>query len=131
MFYNFALEYQSIRKMNKIKILFIGGALLLCSLPIMSKAYYLYYSTGVYNGQKGNKGSRVPRRPLCVDYTDKVLTISEQLVGYTLTVVDEEENEFSCFLTSNILVLPSYLVGELEISFTDGNQTFSGVINAE
>lgn len=31
-----------INKMNKFKIMVIGGAMFLCSLPIMSKKYFLY-----------------------------------------------------------------------------------------
>lgn len=117
--------------MDKIKILFIGGALLWCSLPIMSKAYYLCYCAGINNAQHVHNGSRSPRRPLCVDYTNNILTVPDRLVGYTLIVTDEDENQFSYFLTSNVLTLPTYLVGEIEISFTDGNQTFSGIINAD
>lgn len=109
----------------------MGGALLWCSLPIMAKPYYLYYCTGVENGQKTPNGSKTPRRPLCIDYTNNVLTVSDQLVGYTLTVMDEEGNEFSCFLTSNVVTLPPHLVGELDLLFIDGNQTFYGIVDAE
>lgn len=117
--------------MNKIKIIFIGGALLWYSSPIMSKAYCLCYCAGIYNGQHTPKGSRTPKRPLCVDYTNNVLTVPDRLVGYTLIVTDEDENQFSYFLTSNVITLPTYLVGEIDILFTDGNQTFSGIINAD
>lgn len=116
--------------MNKFKIMVIGGAMFLCSLPIMSKKYFLY-STIINNGKHTQNGSRAPKRPLCVDCTNNVLTVPEQLLGYTLTVTDEEENVFSCFLTSNVIYLPSNLVGELNILFTDGNQTFYGIIDAE
>lgn len=85
----------------------------------------------VYDTQKGNNGSRVPRRPLRVDYTNNVLTVPELLVGYTLTITDKEGNEISCLLTSNVLTLPSSFVGELDIFLTDGNQTFYGIIDAE
>lgn len=80
-----------------------------CSLPIMSKKYFLY-STFINNGKHTQNGSRVPKRPLCVDCTNNVLTVPEQLLGYTLTVTDEEENVFSCFLTSNVIYLPFYFV---------------------
>lgn len=119
-----------INKMNKFKIMVIGGAMFLCSLPIMSKKYFLY-STIINNDKHTQNGSRAPKRPLCVDCTNNVLTVPEQLLGYTLTVTDEEENVFSCFLTSNVIYLPSNLVGELNILFTDGNQTFFGIIDAE
>lgn len=117
--------------MNKIKMFFIGGALLWCSLPIIAKPYYLYYYTGVENGQKTPKGSKTPRRPLRVDYTNNVLTIPDQLVGYTLIVTDEDGNEFSCFLTNNVVTLPANFVGELNILLTDSNQTFNGIIDAD
>lgn len=118
-------------KMNKINRLLLGGVLLFCTLPIMSKAYYLCYCAGIENGQKENLGSRIPKRSLYVDYTNYVLTIPDQLLGYTLTVTDVERYVFSCFLTSNVIYLPSNLVGELNILFTDGNQTFYGIIDAE
>lgn len=54
--------------MNKINRLLLGGVLLFCTLPIMSKAYYLCYCAGVENGQKENLGSRIPKRSLYVDY---------------------------------------------------------------
>lgn len=117
--------------MNKINRLLLGGVLLFCTLPIMSKAYYLCYCAGVENGQKENLGSRIPKRSLYVDYTNYVLTIPDQLLGYTLTVTDVERYVFSCFLTSHVIYLPSNLVGELNILFTDGNQTFYGIIDAE
>lgn len=117
--------------MNKINRLLLGGVLLFCTLPIMPKAYYLCYCAGVENGQKENLGSRIPKRFLYVDYTNYVLTIPDQLLGYTLTVTDVERYVFSCFLTSNVIYLPSNLVGELNILFTDGNQTFYGIIDAE
>ena len=55
----------------------------------------------VYNTQKGNNGSRVPRRPLRVDYTNNVLTVPELLVGYTLTITDKEGNEISLTVSAN------------------------------
>lgn len=127
---NFAQDFKNI-KMNKFKYFIIGGAIILYSLSIEARAYYLYCSNMVYNTQKGNNGSRVPRRPLRVDYTNNVLTVPELLVDYTLTITDKEGNEISCLLTSNVLTLPSSFVGELDIFFTDGNQTFYGIIDAE
>ena len=117
--------------MNKINRLLLGGVLLFCTLPIMSKAYYLCYCAGVENGQKENLGSRIPKRSLYVDYTNYVLTIPDQLLGYILTVTDVERYVFSCFLTSNVIFLPSYLVGELDILLTSGNHTFKGIIDAK
>lgn len=119
-----------INKMNKFKIMVICGAMFLCSLPIMSKKYFLY-STIINNDKHTQNGSRVPKRSLCVDCTNNVLTVPEQLLGYTLTVTDEEENVFSCFLTSNVISLPSYLVGELDILLTSGNHSFRGIIDAK
>ena len=116
--------------MNKIKIMVICGAMFLCSLPIMSKKYFLY-STIINNDKHTQNGSRVPKRSLCVDCTNNVLTVPEQLLGYTLTVTDEEGNVFSCFLTSNVISLPSYLVGELDILLTSENHTFKGIIDAK
>ncbi|CDA58169.1 unknown [Prevotella sp. CAG:604] len=117
--------------MNKINRLLLGGVLLFCTLPIMSKAYYLCYCAGIENGQKENLGSRIPKRSLYVDYTNYVLTIPDQLLGYTLTVTDEKGDVFSCFVTSNVISLPSNFVGDLEILFTSGNHTFKGIIDAK
>ena len=43
--------------MNKFKIMVIGGAMFLCSLPIMSKKYFLY-STFINNGKHTQNGAQ-------------------------------------------------------------------------
>lgn len=95
------------------------------------RPYYLCYCAGVENGQKENLGSRIPKRSLYVDYANYVLTIPDQLLGYTLTVTDEKGDVFSCFVTSNVISLPSNFVGDLEILFTSGNHTFKGIIDTK
>ncbi len=53
--------------------------------------------------QKGNKGSKAPKRPLCVDLTDNLLTTPRQVLGYTLTLMNDEEK----YIPIYYLAIPS------------------------
>ena len=69
--------------MKKFIFILFGGAMLFWANPTNAKPYYLYCN--IYNNmQKGNKGSKAPKRPLCVDLTDNLLTTPRQVLGYTL-----------------------------------------------
>lgn len=102
-----------------------------CVLYQLCQKSTFYIVLCINNDKHTQNGSRVPKRSLCVDCTNNVLTVPEHLLGYTLTVTDEEGNVYSCFLTSNVISLPSYLVGELDILLTSGNHTFRGIIDAK
>ena len=57
--------------------------------PANAKSYYLYCSLD-NTRQKENRGSRMPKRPLSIDLTHQVITVPNQVIGYTLTLVSED-----------------------------------------
>lgn len=114
--------------MKKFIFILFGGAMLFWANPTNAKPYYLYCN--IYNNmQKGNKGSKAPKRPLCVDLTDNLLTTPRQVLGYTLTLMNDEGEVYTYILSSNTIVLPKNLVGEFDLKITNGTEIYSGEIS--
>lgn len=95
--------------------------------PTNAKPYYLYCNIN-NTGQKNNRGSRMPKRPLCVDLTDNLMTVPNQVLGYTLTLVGENGAIHTYVLSSNTLVLPKNLAGELDLLISNGTEIYKGEI---
>ena len=93
--------------------------------PTEAKPYYLYSSFD-YTGQKDTRGSKMPKRPLSIDLTGQVITVPNQMLDYTLTLVGENGEEYACFLSSNTITLPDCLEGEFELQITNGTVTYTG-----
>lgn len=93
--------------------------------PTEAKSYYLYSSFD-YTGQKNTRGSRMPKRPLSIDLTGQVITVPNQMLGYTLTLVGENGEEYAYFLSINTITLPDNLEGEYELQITNGTVTYTG-----
>ena len=53
--------------------------MLFITSPMNAKPYYLHCSIN-YNMQKGNKGSKAPKHPLCVDLSDNINVILKRYV---------------------------------------------------
>lgn len=102
----------------------MGGALFLC--PILSKAepYALSHSNrGAF------RGSKAPQRPLIIDVTNNILTVPNQVVGYTLTLEGEDNDVYTYYIIDTTLTLPQELCGKYTITISDGNSMYQGYIN--
>lgn len=109
-----------------IYLLLIEGAMLI--YPHQSKAEPYYLSrTGIYVGQGNHNGSKAPARPLCIDITANVITVPEQLVGYTLTLSNGEDC-YTYYITGTTLSVPQGISGEYELTITNGNIWYQGDI---
>ena len=96
--------------------------------PTNASPYYLYCN--IYNNmQKGNRGSKAPKRPLCVDLTGNLMTVPNQVLGYTLTLMGEEGKVYTYMLSSNIIVLPKSLVGMFDLQISNGTVIYSTKIS--
>ena len=93
--------------------------------PAEAKSYYLYSSFD-YSAQKGNNGSKMPKRPLSVDLTNQVITVPGLVLGYTLALKGENGEAYTCILSSNTIILPEDLEGEFELQITNGTATYTG-----
>ena len=64
-----------------------------------------------------------------VSIDDYVLTVDDSCLGCELRLVDENDNVvYTTVITSNTLVLPSYLSGEYELQIIRGIWCFYGFI---
>lgn len=111
--------------MKKYILILFGGAMLFWANPTEAKSYYLYSSFD-NTGQKDTRGSRMPKRPLRIDVTNHVITVSNQVFGYTLTLVDENGEVYAYFISSSTIILPDNLEGEFELQITNGTATYTG-----
>ena len=68
----------------------------------------------------------MPKRPLSIDLTHQVITVLNQVIGYTLTLVSEDGIEYAYTLFSNTITLPDNLEGEFELQITNGSVTYIG-----
>lgn len=104
------------------KILFFWS-IFLWSNALFAEQYCMQCSI-VSNWQKGNKGSKMPMRPLWVDFTDMELTVPSNVIGYTLSLRYEGVIVYVCKLSSSKLYLPINQVGEYELQIRDSSYCF-------
>lgn len=102
-----------------------GGALLIGSCPSKAEPYYLYSSIDCY-GQKGTIISRMPKRPLCIDLTNHVIMVPNEVIGCSLTLISKDGYTYNYLLSSNKLFLSSSLEGEFDIVIGNGIITYTG-----
>lgn len=107
-------------------LLLIGGAMLIC--PHQSKAdpYYLV-RTIKHKGQLSPRPNKAPSRPLCIDITANVITVPENVVGYMLTLSNEEES-YTYYITGTTLFIPQVISGVYELAITNGSVSYQGDI---
>lgn len=111
--------------MKKYILVLFLGAMLFVTSPTIAKSYCLY--NGIDNNdQKTHNGSRMPKRPLSFDLTGQVITVPNQVLGYTLTLVGENGEVYAYILSSNTIILPENLEGEFELQITNGTATYTG-----
>ena len=67
------------------------------------------------------------RRPLCIDITANVITVPEQLVGYTLTLSNGEDS-YTYIFSGTTLSIPQGISGEYELTVTNGNVCYQGEV---
>lgn len=119
-------NFKSIINMKKvIYFLLIGGAIIY-SHRSKAEPYYLS-RTGIYVGQGNHNGSKAPARPLCIDITANVITVPEQLVGYTLTLSNGEDC-YTYIISDPTLYIPQGISGEYELTITNGNVCYQGEV---
>lgn len=107
-----------------------GGVILFWVNPTNAKPYYLHCNCNIdYKGQGTRNGSRMPKRPLCVDLTDNLMTVPNQVIGYTLTLVGDGGEVYAYVLSNNTIVLPENLVGEYDLQISNGTEIYSGEIS--
>lgn len=110
-----------------IMTLICGGALLVCPSHVRAKPYDLPYCL-VSKLQGKPKGSKSVKRPLVVDLVGHTLTVPTQIVGYTLTLESEEGEVYTYYVTGVTLEIPQELNGSYQISISDGNSMYHGII---
>ena len=76
-----------------------------------------------------NNPQKTPVQPPYVWQDDYTLTFDDSCIGCELRLVDENDNVvYTTTITSNTLVLPSYLSGEYELQIISGIYCFYGFI---
>lgn len=107
--------------------LILGGALFLCPTHSRADPYTLSYSL-VDPNHMGKPGSRSSHRPLVVDLSGHILTLPSQVVGYTLTLENEDGEVYAYYIIGTTLELPQELSGNYQITISDGNSMYHGTI---
>lgn len=105
----------------------MGGALYLCPLHSRAEPYELLYSL-VSSNQAKLQGGKSIKRPLVVDLVGHTLTVPSQVVGYTLTLENEEGEVYTYYIMGTTLELPQELSGKYQITISDGNSMYHGTI---
>lgn len=108
--------------------LIIWGAMLLCPSITRAEPYSLEYRS-FYSDQRHLNGSKAPQRPLIIDVTNNILTVPNQVVGYTLTLEGEDNDVYTNYIINTTFTLPQELCGKYTITIFDGNSTYQGYIN--
>lgn len=117
--------------MKRIKLLFIGGAMLLLPYQIKAEQYYLGYICSYYpQKQHSTKPHKAPAAPLCIDVTNNIFTMPERVMGYTLIISNKEET-YTYYITSNTFSVPENLDGYYNVTITNGNVSYQGEIKFE
>ena len=111
--------------MKKYILILFLGAMLFGANPMEAKSYYLYSSIGGKE-QNTHNGSRMLKRPLSIDVSNQVITVPNQVLGYTLTIEGEEGEVYASVLLGNTIILSENLEGEFEFQITNGTTTYTG-----
>lgn len=109
-----------------IYLLLIGGAIFICPHQSKAEPYYLARSFD-HHHQSIPSNSKDPARPVCIDITANVITVPEQLVGYTLTLSNGEDC-CTYYVTDTMLSIPQGISGEYELTITNGNICYQGKV---
>lgn len=109
-----------------INLLLIGGAIFICPHQSKAEPYYLARSFN-HHHQSIPSNSKAPARPLCIDITANVITVPEQLVGYTLTLSNGEDS-YTYIFSGTTLSIPQGISGEYELTVTNGNVCYHGEV---
>lgn len=104
----------------------IGGAMFICPHQSKAESYYLVRNIKD-KGQTNPHPSKAPARPLCIDITANVITVPEQLVGYTLTLSNGEDC-YTYIISGTTLSIPQGISGEYELTITNGNVCYQGEV---
>jgi len=108
-------------------LMIYGGALFLCPIYSVAEPYTLLYSV-VSPGHGTVKGSKTPKRPLVVDLVGHTLTLPTQVMGYTLTLSGENGEIYTFDIIDTAFQIPQELSGSYELTISDGNSKYQGVI---
>lgn len=107
-------------------LLLIGGAMLIC--PHQSKAEpYCLVRTIKHKGQLSPCPSKAPSYPICIDITANVITVPGNVVGYMLTLSNEEES-YTYYIPSTTLFIPQVISGVYELAITNGSVSYQGEV---
>lgn len=115
---------------KKILIVLYGGVLLINNTPSRANTFYLYSAADNY-GQHGNIIGRTPKHPLAIDVTNHIITVPNEVWGYSLTLISKEGYTYNYFLSSNKLFLSKSLKGEFKIAIGNNDITYLGILNIE
>ena len=107
-----------------ICFLLIGVAILLCPYQSKAESYYLARSFD-HHHQSIPSNSKAPARPVCIDITANVITVPENVVGYMLTLSNEEES-YTYYITGTTLFIPQVISGVYELAITNGSVSYQG-----
>lgn len=100
--------------------------MLIC--PHQSKAEpYCLVRTIKHKGQLSPCPSKAPSYPICIDITANVITVPENVVGYMLTLSNEEES-YTYYIPSTTLFIPQVISGVYELAITNGSVSYQGEV---
>lgn len=109
--------------MKKIFYLLLIGVFM---CPHQSKAEPYYVARSFDNNHQGiSSPSKAPSRPLCIDITANVVTVPENVVGYVLTLSNEEES-YTYYIMGTTLFIPQVKSGVYELTITNGSVSYQG-----
>lgn len=110
-----------------VTFLILGGAIFLSPTLLRADSYTLSYSL-VYSNQKGKPVSRSPKRPLVVDLNGHTLTLPCQVLGYTLTLENEEGEVYTYYIAGTTFKIPQEMMGTYNVTIFDNSCMYKGTI---
>lgn len=113
---------------KRIVTIVCGGALLLSPLYAEAEPYMLSCNL-VSSNQTKNKGSRAPKRPLVVDLEGHTLTVPDQVIGYTLTLENENGEFYTYGILGTTFELPHDLSGFYKLVLRNNETVYEGSID--
>ena len=115
--------------MKKVFVTFIcGGLLLLVPLYSRAESYKLQWSL-VSSNHKNLGGHRLPKRPLVVDLEGHTLTVPDQVIGYTLTLENENGEFYTYSISGTTFELPHDLSGFYNLVLRNNEMVYEGSID--
>lgn len=100
---------------------------MLFSCPLFSSAQSYYLYSIVHGSQSKPRPSKAPKLPLVVELFDHTLIVPNSVIGFTLTLENDEGDVYTYLVQDTVVVIPPKFHGEYSVCIKNGIDQYYGI----